>query len=664
VTVLSSVLIANRGEIAVRIMRTLALRGIRSVAVYTPPDSEARHVREADVAIAIHDYLDALAVLGAAATSGSDAVHPGYGFLSEDAGFARAVIDAGLTWIGPPPGAIELMGDKVRAKETVSAAGVPVVPGSEGSGLCDAELVAAAERIGFPVLIKPAAGGGGKGMRRVTSAERLPAEIEAARREAAGAFGDDTLLLERWVRRPRHIEVQVFADSDGQVVHLGERECSLQRRHQKIVEESPSPLLDDETRAAIGASAVATARSCGYVGAGTVEFIVSADHPDEFFFMEMNTRLQVEHPVTEMVTGVDLVDWQLRVAAGLPLPVAQEDITFSGHAVEARIYAEDPRRGFLPATGTLLAVGEPTGRPGVRVDSALLEGAEVGTRYDPMLAKVIAWGVDRREALARLRAALSATTVLGVMTNTGFLVRLLEHPDVLAGRLDTELVERVAGDLTVRGAADDEAVAVAACLLLAQREPTGSPIDLWDRLDGWRLGGRAETVVALRRDADPLTVRITGPLTGAAVRVGDGPVTSIALHQEGSAVLVALDGVTGRWRAAPTTDALWLGRDGQAWRFTPDLPTRAGLMGAGLTGGPVTSSMPGTVVAIHAAVGDRVEVGQPLVAVEAMKMEHAVVATIAGTVAELLVRPGQSVGLDEALVVVSPDEDEDEDEEG
>ncbi|NYV78909.1 acetyl/propionyl/methylcrotonyl-CoA carboxylase subunit alpha, partial [Streptomyces sp. UH6] len=368
---------------------------------------------------------------------------------------AQACADAGLVFLGPPASAIDLMGDKIRAKETVRAAGVPVVPGSSGSGLTDAELVAAAREIGMPVLLKPSAGGGGKGMRLVREQSALAEEIAAARREARSSFGDDTLLVERWIDRPRHIEIQVLADTHGNVVHLGERECSLQRRHQKIVEEAPSVLLDERTRASMGEAAVQAARSCGYVGAGTVEFIVPGGDPSSYYFMEMNTRLQVEHPVTELVTGLDLVEWQLRVAAGEPLPFAQEDVTLTGHAVEARICAEtvsvkEGSRGFLPSGGRVLALREPSG-PGVRTDSGLAEGSEVGSLYDPMLAKVIAHGPDRATALRRLRAALADTVVLGVPTNAGFLRRLLAHPDVVSGEMDTGLVEREAESLVPEG---------------------------------------------------------------------------------------------------------------------------------------------------------------------------------------------------------------------
>jgi len=674
----TSVLIANRGEIAVRVARTVAARGLRSVAVYTPADAAAVHVRAADDAVAVGSYLAVDTLLAAARAGGADAVHPGYGFLSEDPAFARAVVDAGLTWIGPPADAIELMGDKIRAKQTVAAAGVPVVPGTDGTGagdtaLTDDQLLAAADGIGFPVLVKPSAGGGGKGMRRVDQPADLPAALAAARREAAGAFGDDTLLLERWVAHPRHVEVQVFADTHGHVVHLGDRECSLQRRHQKIVEESPSPLLDPATRDRIGAAAVAVARACGYVGAGTVEFIVSADQPDRFFFMEMNTRLQVEHPVTEAVTGLDLVDWQLRVAAGEALPLDQDAVTFTGHAVEARIYAEDPSRGFLPAAGTVAVLREPAGRPdirvagirvaGIRVDSALAPGTVVGTGYDPLLAKVIAWAPDRATALRRLRRALAGTAVLGVTTNVGFLVALLGHPDVVDGRLDTELVERIAPDLKAPRRWDEEAAAVAGCVLAAELDPAGAgpdragadragPVDPWDVPDGWRLGGRQPATFTLHGPDGPVVVEVTGrPAAGgggtsggAQVAVDGGPPAAVVIAPAGADdtagaadLIVTIGTSTARWVRWSDAETVWVGRSGRAWRFGRDRTDAAGPAGRAAAGGPVTSPMPGTVVAVYAAAGDRVSVAQPLVAVEAMKMEHVVRAAVAGVVKEVLV---------------------------
>ncbi|WP_267243963.1 acetyl/propionyl/methylcrotonyl-CoA carboxylase subunit alpha [Streptomyces sp. PR69] len=500
-----TVLVANRGEIAVRVIRTLRALGVRSVAVFSDADADARHVREADTAVRIgpapaaDSYLRIDRLLDAAGRTGAQAIHPGYGFLAENAAFARACADAGVVFIGPPASAISLMGDKIRAKETVRAAGVPVVPGSSGSGLSDAELAAAAREIGMPVLLKPSAGGGGKGMRLTRVESALLEEIAAARREARASFGDDTLLVERWIDRPRHIEIQVLADGVGNVVHLGERECSLQRRHQKIIEEAPSVLLDDQTRAAMGEAAVSAARSCGYVGAGTVEFIVPGGDPSSYYFMEMNTRLQVEHPVTELITGVDLVEQQLRIAAGEPLPSAQEDITFTGHAIEARLCAEDPARGFLPSGGTVLALHEPGGwgsplreEPGggIRTDSGLAESTEVSSLYDPMLSKVIAHAPDRPSALRRLRAALAATVTLGIPTNAGFLRRLLAHPSVVSGDLDTGLVEREVDGLIP---ADVPREVYAAAALLKRAAATPAATDVWtdpfSAPTGWRLGG-------------------------------------------------------------------------------------------------------------------------------------------------------------------------------
>ncbi|MGW0562674.1 ATP-binding protein [Streptomyces sp. NPDC003016] len=523
-----TVLVANRGEIAVRVIRTLRELGVRSVAVFSDADADARHVREADTAVRIgpaaasESYLRTDHLLEAAARTGARAVHPGYGFLAENAAFARACAGAGLAFIGPPASAIALMGDKIRAKETVRAAGVPVVPGSSGSGLSDDELAAAAREIGMPVLLKPSAGGGGKGMRLTRVESALAEEIAAARREARASFGDDTLLVERWIDRPRHIEIQVLADAHGNVVHLGERECSLQRRHQKIIEEAPSVLLDEATRAAMGEAAVSAARSCGYRGAGTVEFIVPGNDPSSYYFMEMNTRLQVEHPVTELITGLDLVEWQLRVAAGEELPFAQKDITLTGHAVEARICAEDPSRGFLPSGGTVLALHEPQGN-GARTDSGLTQGTEVGSLYDPMLSKVIAYAPDRATALRRLRAALADTVVLGVPTNAGFLRRLLAHPDVVSGALDTGLVERDADSLVPEGVPPE--VYAAAALLRAGEETAADTTARWtdpfSARTGWRLGGFPAWTVHHARvpGHDPVAIGVRTTAAGLELRL-------------------------------------------------------------------------------------------------------------------------------------------------
>jgi acetyl-CoA/propionyl-CoA carboxylase biotin carboxyl carrier protein len=492
------VLVANRGEIARRVLRTLRALGIRSVAVYSEADRDAVHVREADTAVCVgpaapaESYLRIDAVIGAARATGAQAIHPGYGFLSENAAFARACADAGIVFIGPGVEALETMGDKIRAKRHVSAAGVPTVPGVSEPGLDDDALAAAAAGMTYPILIKPSAGGGGKGMHVVAATDELPEALATARRVAAAAFGDDTLLLEQLVESPRHIEVQVLADAHGAVVHLGERECSLQRRHQKVIEEAPSPLLDPATRERIGQAACRVARSVGYTGAGTVEFLVPAAQPGTFYFMEMNTRLQVEHPVTELVTGTDLVAQQIRVAAGEPLDLAQEDVVLTGHAVEARLYAEDPARGFLPTAGTVLALEEASG-PGIRVDSALAPGLTVGSDYDPLLAKVVAWGADRAQALDRLDLALADTVVLGVGTNTEYLRALLADPGVRAGVMDTTLIERRLPELEFT--APDESHFAAAAAHLARHRPAdprpAGDTGPWSRPDGWRAAGRA-----------------------------------------------------------------------------------------------------------------------------------------------------------------------------
>ncbi|MEU9176413.1 biotin carboxylase N-terminal domain-containing protein [Streptomyces sp. NPDC048550] len=686
----STVLVANRGEIAVRVIRTLRELGVRSVAVFSDADADARHVREADTAVRIgpaaaaESYLSVERLLDAARRTGAEAVHPGYGFLAENAAFAAACAEAGLAFIGPPASAISLMGDKIRAKQTVKAAGVPVVPGSSGSGLSDAELVAAAEEIGMPVLLKPSAGGGGKGMRLVRDAGLLGEEIAAARREARSSFGDDTLLVERWVDRPRHIEIQVLADAHGNVVHLGERECSLQRRHQKVIEEAPSVLLTPELRASMGAAAVEAARSCGYVGAGTVEFIVPGGDPSSYYFMEMNTRLQVEHPVTELITGLDLVEQQLRVAAGAPLAFSQSEVTLTGHAIEARVCAEDPARGFLPSGGTVLALSEPSGGS-VRTDSGLTAGVDTGSTYDPMLSKVIAYGPDRAAALRVLRGALADTVILGVQTNTGFLRRLLAHPDVVSGDLDTGLVERDLAGMLPEGV-PPEVYATAA--LLAQDGAAAAAdgwVDPFGAASGWRLGGTpAWTVHHFRLPGqDPVTVRTRPSGTETELLLtdtGDDPAPS-AIEAQGPGqspgapargrivartaeyLTVELDGVTHRFSQAASPEGTWLGRDGDSWHVQDHDPVTAALSGAGHAGADTLAApMPGTVTVVKVAVGDRVVAGQSLLVVEAMKMEHVISAPHSGTVTELDVSPGTTVAMDQVLAVVTPDEEEDKEE--
>ncbi|QEC50341.1 ATP-grasp domain-containing protein [Baekduia soli] len=613
---LGPVLIANRGEIAIRVARTARALGLETVGVITAADHDpahpAAHADAVDVAVAVESYLDPAELLRAAAVAGARSVHPGYGFLSENAGFARAVAEAGLTWIGPPPQAIELMGDKAAAKEAAAAAGVPVVPSGDDGGM--------------PVIVKALAGGGGKGMRVVRDASELEAATAAARREAQAAFGDDRVLIERYLERPRHLEIQVFADAHGTCVHLGERECSLQRRHQKVVEEAPSPVVDAALRARMGDAAVLLAKACNYVGAGTVEFIATGD-ASEFYFLEMNTRLQVEHPVTELVHGVDLVEHQLRVAAGEPLALRQEELVPQGHAIEARLYAEDPAAGFLPATGTVRVYREPTGE-GVRVDSGIRVGSDVGTAYDPMLAKVIAHGPDRATALARLDRALATFDLAGVTTNAAFTRALLARDDVRAGEQDTGLLERVLADLAV----DPPPDLVAAAMLAAAG--TGRPAGPWQRT----LAGHGEA------------------------RVGDGRVTvddrewaatEVALGDDGIAH-IALDGVRRRYAVAVGPDTVWIGRDGHHLEVATE---RRAHDGAGALSGSLEAPMPGTVLLVHVADGDAVAEGDVLLVLESMKMELSITAPHAGTVAGLDLAPGDRVTLRQPLVAVVAEEE-------
>ncbi|MEH3140868.1 MAG: ATP-grasp domain-containing protein [Mycobacterium kyogaense] len=650
-----TVMVANRGEIAVRVIRTLRAMGIRSVAVFSDADAGARHVAEADVAVRLgpaparQSYLSIDALLSAAERTGAQAVHPGYGFLSENAAFAHALDAAGITFIGPPTAAIRTMGDKISAKATVSAAGVPVVPGISRPGLTDDDLIAAAPEIGFPVLVKPSAGGGGKGMRVVHDAGELTGALASARREAASAFGDDTLFLERFVLNPRHIEVQVLADTHGAVVHLSERECSLQRRHQKVIEEAPSPLLDAATRARIGAAACDTARSVDYAGAGTVEFIVSADRPDEFFFMEMNTRLQVEHPVTEMVTGLDLVELQVRIAAGETLPVAQDDIRMHGHAIEARVYAEDPAHGFLPTGGTVLALREPEG-PSVRVDSGLARGTVVGSDYDPMLAKVVAHADDRAGALRALDAALADTVVLGLTTNVDFLRFLVNDPDVVAGRLDTGLLDRRVPDFAPTPVREDDLIAAAAYRWLTSWPAT--PASPWEVPSGWRIAGRAPIPIRLRAGERTDHVYLTGAPQAATATVENGEKRSLDARLEGETLTVTVDGLRSEYLVADDGGTMWLASQGRVSvveevREAPVRPDEAHSGDAELT-----SPMPGAVVAVGVDDGATVAAGTVVVTVEAMKMEHALTAPVDGVV-ELLVGAGEQVKVGQVLARIT-----------
>jgi acetyl-CoA/propionyl-CoA carboxylase biotin carboxyl carrier protein len=620
--VLERVLIANRGEIAIRIARTLRRLGIEAVAVHSDADAGAPHVRAADLALALASYLDVEGVVAAALRVGADAVHPGYGFLSERPAFAQACRDAGLAFVGPSPEAMALLGDKVAAKEAAVAAGVRVLPGLSGADLTDEEILEWAAEQELPLMVKAAAGGGGKGMRVVRSLAELPDALGAARREAEGAFGDDRLLVERYVERSRHIEVQVIADTHGTVLHLGERECSLQRRHQKVIEEAPSPVVDAALRAALGGAAVALARNCGYEGAGTVEFITPADDPADFSFLEMNARLQVEHPVTEAVTGLDLVELQLRVAAGEPLPLSQADVVMRGHAVEARIYAEDPAAGFLPSVGRVVAYRSPAGE---RVDSGIEEGVEVGGDYDPLLAKVIAHGADRADALSRLDRALGELVVLGPATNVAYLRALLARPEVRAGELDTGLIERTA---IATPPVAPELPAVALAVLLG---PSSSQ-DPWDLRDGWRVGEPAWVHglgVAVRARADGSWEWEGGSfrLDGEWLTV-DGVGRPLGVFRDGDGVWL-LDG-----RCEPVRFAL----------AGPDLAARSAV------GGSLEAPMPGLVIDVRVAAGDEVEEGDVLVVLESMKMELAVQSPGPGVVLEVLVAAGDRVARGQSLV--------------
>ncbi|MFL5817332.1 MAG: biotin carboxylase N-terminal domain-containing protein [Conexibacter sp.] len=627
---LARVLIANRGEIAVRVARTLRRLGIESVAVYGEADAGALHARVADRAVRVGSYLDIEGVIAAAQAVSADAIHPGYGFLSERPAFARACAEAGLTFVGPSAEAMALLGDKVAAKDVAARAGVPVVPGlsSGGAGaLTDAEIVEWVGGERLPVLLKAAAGGGGKGMRVVRALDDLPEAIGAARREAKAAFGDDRLLVERYLEHSRHIEVQLIADAHGTVLHLGERECSLQRRHQKVIEEAPSPVVSAELRERMGASACALARAAGYVGAGTVELIAERDDPSSFYFLEVNARLQVEHPVTELVTGVDLVELQLRVAAGEPLGLSQSDVSLSGHAVEARVYAEDPAHGFLPSTGRVVAYREPAD---VRVDSGIEEGSEVTAHYDPLLAKVISHAPDRAAALGRLDRALAELRVVGPTTNAPWLRALLARPEVRTGELDTELIERLGDAVAVPEPATDlPGLAVLALL--------GSPRsdDLWDSLDGWRLGGPAAYA--------PPRMRLDGP---------DGEASAVALS--GARRLPGGLGIEGERGVVRTVE---LFRDGSAvWLVDGGIPTRWSLAvdrhGARSAGGSLDAPMPGTVIDVRTEPGATVAEGETLVVLESMKMELAIQAPADGVVADVLVATGQRVTQGEALVAL------------
>ena len=656
-TMFTTVLIANRGEIALRVIRTCRRLGIRTVAVYSDADANAAHVKAADTAVhlgpaaASESYLRIDKVIAAAQATGAEAIHPGYGFLSENAEFSAACAEAGIVFLGPGADAIRTMGDKITAKQAVSSRGVPLVPGTKDAAMSDESLIAASDDIGFPVLIKPSAGGGGKGMHAVFEADKLAEALKTARREAASSFGDDTLFLERLVATPRHIEVQIMADAHGNVIHLGERECSLQRRHQKVIEEAPSALLDEATRARIGQAACETAKSIGYVGAGTVEFIVGADRPDEFFFMEMNTRLQVEHPVTEEVTGVDLVELQLLVGTGAPLPLTQDDITMTGHSIEARIYAEDPSRGFLPTGGRALDVVFPEGE-GIRVDAGLEAGQTIASDYDPMIAKLIVRADDRAQAIARLDSALAASAVPGIVTNIDFLRTLMGLPEVVAGDLDTSLIDNLSEDQLAHTAGELHAQLAAAAVTVtggaagttltgpvtaAELSVNRTTASAWAGPSAWRTS---------RPDFRPtVNLAVGGQANEVEVRTGAVDVDADGLWH------VTLDGIqhTARIYSDARDRSIWVSTDSGIHVFTRPLADSS--LTPGLEGAEVLAPMPGSVVDIKVETGEAVEQGDPIVVVEAMKMEHVLTAPAAGIVTVTAVE-GAQVALDEVLATV------------
>ncbi|WPZ03874.1 acetyl/propionyl/methylcrotonyl-CoA carboxylase subunit alpha [Blastomonas marina] len=629
---IEKLLIANRGEIACRIIRTARVMGIATVAVYSDADANALHVRSADEAVhigpspAAESYLVGDKIIAAAKQTGADAIHPGYGFLSENAGFAQAVIDAGLAWVGPKPSSIEAMGLKDAAKKLMREAGVPVTPGYEGEDQSVERLQKEADAIGYPVLIKAVAGGGGKGMRKVDAAKDFAAALESCRREAKASFSNDEVLLEKWITSPRHIEVQVFGDSHGNVVHLFERDCSLQRRHQKVIEEAPAPGMDEATREEICAAAVRAAKAVDYEGAGTIEFIADASEglrADRIFFMEMNTRLQVEHPVTEEITGVDLVEWQLRVAGGEPIPLEQDQLSINGHSVEARLYAEDPTTGFLPSTGKLDLLELDEGL--ARIETGVEQGDQVSPHYDPMIAKIVTWGEDRDDAMLQLATALHAVRVWPVRTNAAFLLACLNDPTFRAGEMTTGLIADRGDALTDAPELGENEWQVAALnefapYYLASEQPGSGP---WGSASGFRLNRDGSPRITVQHGGEARTLELEEcfSATGFAATIDGGSL----VYKEAHPFLFSLPGYAGG--AASAAD------------------------------GAVLAPMPGKVIALDVAEGQKVEAGQRLMVLEAMKMEHALTAPFDGIVTELSASEGAQVQVEAVLAVVEPEGD-------
>jgi 3-methylcrotonyl-CoA carboxylase alpha subunit len=635
----AKIVIANRGEIACRVIRTARRLGIATVAVYSQADRGALHVEDADEAWPIgpaparESYLNIAAIVEAARASGAEAVHPGYGFLSENAEFAEACEQAGLVFIGPPAGAMRAMGSKAAAKALMARAGVPVVPGYHGDDQDPDHLAEEAGRIGFPVLIKASAGGGGRGMRIVADVAEFAAALEGARREAAGAFGDDRVLIEKYLTQPRHIEVQIFADRHGNAIHIFDRDCSIQRRHQKVIEEAPAPGLNAEGRRAMGEAAVAAARAVGYVGAGTVEFIAEADG---FYFIEMNTRLQVEHTVSEAVTGLDLVEWQLRIAAGEKLPLQQKELVLNGHAIEARLYAEDPERDFLPQTGTLHGLRFPPTEI-ARVDTGVRRGDSVTLYYDALIAKVIAWGEDRPAAIGRLRRALAETAIFGLRTNLGLLARLAAEPDFVAGVFDTGFIDRHREALVPpHRQAPDVALAAATLSRLRAREAaaarrSGDPYSPWARNDGWRLGEAAYQDLVFRDGAEMCTVKAMARGQDWQLRLGGREVSADGARQPDGSFAVTIDGIRRHVIVLEHGPETGVFIDGESWLLV-EIDPLAVRQGEDPADGRLTAPMPGRVTRLLVEAGGAVRHGQPLMVIEAMKMEHTIIAPADGRV--------------------------------
>ncbi len=662
------VLIANRGEIARRVLRSCRELGVETVAVYSDADADEPHVREADEAVRLgpapagESYLAVDRVIAAAQRTGADAIHPGYGFLSENADFAQACADAGITFIGPSPDVIRLMGDKAAAKRHLEEAGVPVVPGRHDEALTDEALTEAADAIGYPVLVKAVAGGGGKGMRAVTDPDELQDGLDAARREAANAFGDDRLIIEKLVTGPRHVEVQVFGDTQGHVIHVLERECSVQRRHQKVVEETPSPAVDADLRERMGRAAVRAAEAVGYVGAGTVEFLL-ADTGD-FYFLEMNTRLQVEHPVTELVTGLDLVAMQLRVAAGQPLGITQEEVTGRGHALEVRLYAEDAAGGFLPQTGPVLRFDVPRGDD-LRVDSGVETGSEVTRFYDPMLAKLVVHAPDRDAAIERMRWLLAHTTVLGVTTNLDFLAAIVDHEVFRAGALTTTFIDDHLPDWQPSPVPDELLTAVAVILQHGRETAAGGSGDgdlhsPWRALGPWRTGQVGGWRLRLRDGQDHHDLDVTG--RGGVYRVRREQDTAVALvtgRTDAGGLRLEIDGHEVPATVVRDGDTVWAHVAGATRKLTL-IPATHHADPSAMSGHTAfTSPMPGAVIAVNVAAGDTVRAGATLVVVEAMKMEHPVKAPADGTVSALHVAVGDAVDADAVLLEFDPATEDD-----